>query len=45
MIQMRIKDKAIGIDKVINLLTECKYGALSTVSNNGHPYGLTEGKK
>jgi nitroimidazol reductase NimA-like FMN-containing flavoprotein (pyridoxamine 5'-phosphate oxidase superfamily) len=38
--KMRRKDKEIGTDEAINLLAECEYGVLSTVDNNGQPYGL-----
>ncbi len=38
--EMRRKDKEIGTDEVINLLTKCEYGVLSTVGNDGQPYGV-----
>jgi hypothetical protein len=38
--KIRRKDKEIGTDEAINLLAECEYGVLSTVDNNGQPYGL-----
>jgi len=38
--KMRRKDKEIGTDEAINLLAECEYGVLSTVDNDGQPYGL-----
>jgi nitroimidazol reductase NimA-like FMN-containing flavoprotein (pyridoxamine 5'-phosphate oxidase superfamily) len=38
--KMRRKDKEIGTDEAITLLAECEYGVLSTVDNNGQPYGL-----
>jgi nitroimidazol reductase NimA-like FMN-containing flavoprotein (pyridoxamine 5'-phosphate oxidase superfamily) len=37
---MRRKDKEIGTDEAINLLTDCEYGVLSTVDNDGQPYGV-----
>jgi uncharacterized protein len=38
--EMRRKDKEIGTDEAIKLLTECEYGVLSTVGNDGQPYGV-----
>jgi len=38
--EMRRKDKEIGTDEAINLLTECEYGVLSTAGNDGQPYGV-----
>jgi nitroimidazol reductase NimA-like FMN-containing flavoprotein (pyridoxamine 5'-phosphate oxidase superfamily) len=38
--EMRRKDKQIGIDDAIKLLTECEYGVLSTVGNDGQAYGI-----
>ena len=38
--EMRRKDKEIGTDEAITLLTECEYGVLSTVGNDGQPYGV-----
>ena len=38
--EMRRKDKEIGTDETINLLTNCEYGVLSTVGNDGQPYGV-----
>ena len=38
--EMRRKDKEIGKDEAIDLLTECEYGVLSTVGNDGQPYGV-----
>jgi hypothetical protein len=38
--EMRRKDKEIGKDEAINLLTNCEYGVLSTVGNDGQPYGV-----
>ena len=37
---MRRKDKEIGSDEAINFLTRCEYGILSTVGNDGQPYGV-----
>ena len=38
--EIRRKDKKIGTDEAINLLSECEYGVLSTVDNDGQPYGV-----
>jgi nitroimidazol reductase NimA-like FMN-containing flavoprotein (pyridoxamine 5'-phosphate oxidase superfamily) len=38
--KMRRKDKEIGTDEAIKLLAECEYGVLSTVDNDGQPYGV-----
>ncbi|MCP4630772.1 MAG: hypothetical protein GY850_45770 [bacterium] len=38
--EMRRKDKEIGTDETIKLLTECEYGVLSTVGDDGQPYGV-----
>ncbi len=38
--EMRRKDKEIGTDEAINLLTNCEYGVLSTLGNDGQPYGI-----
>ena len=38
--KMRRKDKEIGADAAIQLLAECEYGVLSTVGNDGQPYGV-----
>jgi nitroimidazol reductase NimA-like FMN-containing flavoprotein (pyridoxamine 5'-phosphate oxidase superfamily) len=38
--EMRRKDKEIGTDEAINLLTKCEYGVLSTVGTDGQPYGV-----
>ena len=38
--EMRRKDKEIGTDEAINLLTKCEYGVLSTVGKDGQPYGV-----
>ena len=38
--EVRRKDKEIGTEETINLLTECEYGVLSTVDNGGQPYGV-----
>ena len=38
--EMRRKDKEIGVDDAIKLLTESEYGVLSTVDNDGQPYGV-----
>ena len=37
---MRRKDKELDIDDATRLLIKCKYGILSTVDNNGQPYGV-----
>ena len=36
---MRRKEKAIETSAAIKLLANCEYGILSTVDNNGQPYG------
>ena len=38
--EMRRKDKEIGTDEAISLLTKCEYGVLSTARNDGQPYGV-----
>ena len=38
--EMRRKDKAIGTDEAIKLLTNCEYGILSTVGDDRQPYGV-----
>ncbi|MCP4749120.1 MAG: pyridoxamine 5'-phosphate oxidase family protein [Desulfobacteraceae bacterium] len=38
--EMRRKDKEIGTDEAIKLLTSCEYGVLSTVDNEEQPYGV-----
>ena len=38
--EMRRKDKELGTDESIKLLTECEYGVLSTVGDDGQPYGV-----
>ena len=38
--EMRRKDKEIGTDEAISLLTKCEYGVLSTAGNDGQPYGV-----
>ena len=38
--EIRRKDKKIGTDEAINLFSECEYGVLSTVDNDGQPYGV-----
>jgi len=38
--KIRRKDKEIGKDEAINLLAKCEYGVLSTIGNDGQPYGV-----
>ena len=38
--EMRRKDKEMGREDAIKLLSECEYGVLSTVGNDGQPYGV-----
>ncbi len=38
--KMRRKDKKIGTDEAIKLLAGGEYGVLSTVDNDGQPYGV-----
>lgn len=37
---MRRKDKEMDADGAIELLNSCAYGILSTVDNDGQPYGI-----
>ena len=37
---MRRKDKALTNEAVVRLLEECEYGTLSTVDDQGQPYGV-----
>lgn len=37
---MRRKDREIEADDAINLLIKCEYGFLSTIGNDGQPYGV-----
>jgi nitroimidazol reductase NimA-like FMN-containing flavoprotein (pyridoxamine 5'-phosphate oxidase superfamily) len=37
---MRRKDKALTNEAVVRLLEECEYGTLSTVGDQGQPYGV-----
>ena len=37
---IRRKDRKIETNEAINLLTKCEYGVLSTVDNDGQPYGV-----
>jgi len=38
--EIRRKDKKIGTDEAIDLLAGCEYGVLSTVDDEGQPYGV-----
>ena len=38
--KIRRKDREIETNDAINLLTKCEYGVLSTVGNDGQPYGV-----
>jgi len=38
--EMRRKDREIKIDEIIEILRSNSYGILSTVSENGYPYGV-----
>jgi nitroimidazol reductase NimA-like FMN-containing flavoprotein (pyridoxamine 5'-phosphate oxidase superfamily) len=38
--ELRRKDKEIGRDEAIELLTACEYGVLSTIDKYGQPYGI-----
>ncbi len=38
--EIRIKNRAIETAEAIKLLSGCEYGVLSTVDNNGQPYGV-----
>jgi nitroimidazol reductase NimA-like FMN-containing flavoprotein (pyridoxamine 5'-phosphate oxidase superfamily) len=37
---IRRKDREIGRGEALQLLSSCEYGVLSTVGNDGQPYGL-----
>ena len=37
---MRRKDRAITEEEAMNLLNKSEYGVLSTVDENGEPYGV-----
>lgn len=38
--EMRRKDRELKLDEVIGILKNNDYGILSTISQNGYPYGL-----
>lgn len=38
--KIRRKDREITTDDAVNLLKECEYGFLSTIGNDGQPYGV-----
>ena len=38
--KIRRKDREIGIDEAVGLLTRCEYGVLSTTGNDRQPYGV-----
>ena len=38
--EMRRKDRQINREEVIELLRQCDYGVLATISQNGYPYGV-----
>lgn len=38
--EIRRKDREIGTDEAINLLTKCEYGILSSIGSDGQPYGV-----
>ena len=37
---MRRKDKALPVDEVVRLLSDCEYGVLSTADDKGKAYGV-----
>jgi uncharacterized protein len=37
---LRRKDKGLDADDATKLLIQCEYGILSTIDNNGQPYGV-----
>ncbi len=37
---MRRRDKEIETDEALKLLIKCEYGILSTIDNDGQPYGV-----
>ncbi|MDB1923506.1 pyridoxamine 5'-phosphate oxidase family protein [Clostridium tertium] len=38
--EIRRKDRKIEISEAIDMLEICEYGVLSTVNENGYPYGV-----
>ncbi len=38
--EMRRKDRELGYEEIINILMNNMYGVLSTVSQEGYPYGV-----
>ncbi|MHC4207121.1 MAG: pyridoxamine 5'-phosphate oxidase family protein, partial [Planctomycetota bacterium] len=38
--ELRRKDRAITEEEAMTLLSSAEYGVLSTVSDNGEPYGV-----
>ena len=38
--ELRRKDRKIHLEEAISLLAQCQYGILSTVDNEGQPYGV-----
>jgi nitroimidazol reductase NimA-like FMN-containing flavoprotein (pyridoxamine 5'-phosphate oxidase superfamily) len=38
--EIRRIDRQIGTDEAVNLLRKCEYGVLSTVGDDGQPYGV-----
>ena len=38
--EMRRKDRALGMEETIEILNKSEYGVLSTVDENNVPYGV-----
>jgi hypothetical protein len=38
--QIRLKDRAVNDEKAIQIITKCSYGVLSTIGEDGYPYGV-----
>lgn len=38
--EMRRKDREIELNEIVEILKRCEYGILSTIGENGYPYGV-----
>lgn len=38
--EMRRKDREIELNEIVEILKRCEYGILSTMGENGYPYGV-----
>lgn len=38
--EMRRKDRMLSVDEAKDILKNCEYGVLSSISDNGYPYGV-----